>query len=37
VLSEVWIAFTWTPHIGEATVKSFLIDKLLEIEAPEED
>ena len=37
VLSEVWISFIWTPHAGEATVKSFLVDKLLEIEAPEED
>ena len=31
-LNEVWIAFLWTPHVGEATVKSFLIDKLEEIE-----
>ena len=31
-LSEVWIAFLWTPHIGEATIKSFLLDKLDEIE-----
>ena len=31
-LNEIWIAFVWTPHIGEATVKSFLIDKLNEIE-----
>jgi hypothetical protein len=31
-LNEVWIAFLWTPHVGEATVKSFLIDKLDEIE-----
>ena len=36
-LTEIWIAFVWTPHIGEATVKSFLIDKVLEeIEAPKE-
>ena len=32
VLNEVWVAFIWTPHVGEATVKSFLIDKLDEIE-----
>lgn len=31
-LNEVWIAFIWTPEVGEATVKSFLIDKLDEIE-----
>jgi len=31
-LNEVWIAFLWAPHVGEATVKSFLIDKLDEIE-----
>lgn len=37
VLSEIWIAFIWTPHVGEATVKSFLIDKLGEIEAPREE
>ena len=38
VLTEVWVAFVWTPHVGEATVKSFLIDEVLkEIEAPEED
>jgi len=29
-LCEVWIAFIWTPHVGEATVKSFLIDQLEE-------
>jgi len=34
VLGEVWIAFIWTSHVGEATVKSFLIDKLDEIEEP---
>lgn len=32
MLNEVWIAFIWTPHVGEATVKSFLIDRLDEIE-----
>jgi len=37
VLTEVWVAFTWTPQVGEATVKSFLVDKLLEIKAPEEN
>ena len=31
-LTEIWISFVWTPHVGEATVKSFLIDKLDEIE-----
>ena len=31
-LNEVWVAFIWTPRVGEATVKSFLIDKLDEIE-----
>ena len=31
-LNEVWITFLWTPYVGEATVKSFLIDKLDEIE-----
>lgn len=31
-LNEVWVAFSWTPHVGEATVKSFLIDQLDEIE-----
>lgn len=35
-LNEVWIAFIWTPHVGEATVKSFLIDQLEKIEPPEE-
>ena len=36
-LTEIWIAFVWIPHVGEATVKSFLIDKVLEeIEAPKE-
>ena len=36
-LNEVWIAFVWIPYIGEATVKSFLIDKVLEeIEALKE-
>ena len=37
VLTEIWIAFIWTPHVGEATIKSFLIDEVLkEIEAPKE-
>jgi len=31
-LNEVWVAFLWIPHVGEAEVKSFLIDKLDEIE-----
>jgi len=29
-LNEVWVAFSWTPYVGEATVKSFLIDQLEE-------
>ena len=29
-LNEVWIAFVWAPSVGEATVKSFLIDQLTE-------
>lgn len=31
-INEVWVAFLWTPKVGETTVKSFLIDKLDEIE-----
>jgi len=36
LLTEFWIAFAWVPKVGDAKIKSFLIDELENVDIEEE-